>query len=67
MREYTVVLKSNPTEHWYSVDAPSGRVARWCALNMFQNEYCGPILKPRDFKAYRSKYKVIKDIKEEKQ
>ena len=55
MKEYIVVLKSNPSEHFYSVDAPSKRVARWCALNMFQNEYCGPALKPRDFKAYTVK------------
>jgi hypothetical protein len=52
MKEYIVVLKSDPAEHWYSVDAPSRRVARWCALNMFQNEYCGPALKVNDFKAY---------------
>jgi hypothetical protein len=64
MREYIVVLKSDPYKHWYSVDALSKRVARWCALNMFQNEYCGPKLKPRDFKAYTVKQKVIKDAKE---
>lgn len=64
MREYIVVLKSNPTKHWYSVDAPSRRVARWCALNMFQNEYCGPALKANDFKAYPAKWKAINDIKE---
>ena len=52
MKEYIVVLKSDPTKHWYYVDAPSRRIARWCALNMFQNEYCGPILKANDFKAY---------------
>ena len=52
MKEYIVVLKSNPTEYWYSVDAPSKRIARWCALNMFQNDYYGPALKVNDFKAY---------------
>jgi hypothetical protein len=31
---------------------------------MFQNEYCGPELKPRDFKAYTAKWKAIKDAKE---
>lgn len=55
MKEYIVVLKSNPTEHWYSVDAPSQRVACWCALNMFQNEYCGSALKVNDFKAEGNK------------
>lgn len=66
MREYIVVLKSNPKKYWYSVEAPSGRVARWCAFNIFQNEYCGLELKPRDFKAYRAKWKKIKDIEEMK-
>lgn len=55
MKEYTVVLKIDLTEYQYSVDAPSKRVARWCALNMFQNEYCGPALKPSDFKVYPAK------------
>lgn len=55
MKEYIVVLKSDPTEHCYSVDAPSRRVARWCALNMLQNEYCGPALKANDFKAESNK------------
>lgn len=64
MKEYIVVLKSDPTEHWYSVDAPSRRVARWCALNMLQNEYCGPTLKANDFKAYPAKGKTINNIKE---
>jgi hypothetical protein len=64
MKEYIVVLKSDPAEHWYSVDAPSRRVARWCALNMFQNEYCGPALKVNDFKAYPAKWKAINNIKE---
>ena len=64
MKEYIVVLKSDPTKHWYSVDAPSKRVARWCAFNMFQNEYCGPALKPSDFKAYPAKWKTIQDISE---
>ena len=60
MKEYIVVLKSDPAEHWYSVDAPSRRIARWCALNMFQNEYCSPALKPNDFKAYPAKRNYIK-------
>lgn len=64
MKEYIIVLKSDPAEHWYSVDAPSRRVARWCALNMFQNEYCGPALKANDFKAYPAKRKVINNAKE---
>lgn len=64
MKEYIVVLKSDPTEHWYSVDAPSRRIARWCALNMFQNEYCGLALKANDFKAYPAKCKAINNIKE---
>ena len=29
MKEYIVVLKSDPARHWYSVDAPLKRVARW--------------------------------------
>lgn len=68
MKEYIVVLKSNPTKHWYSVEAPSKRIARWCALNMFQNECCGgPFLslKANDFKVYSSKWKSINDIKKE--
>jgi hypothetical protein len=52
MKEYIVVLKSDPTTPWYSVDAPSKRVARWCALNMFQNEYTGCVT-IKDFKAYK--------------
>ena len=55
MKEYIVVLKSDPDKYWYYVDAPSRRIARWCALNMFQNEYCGPTLKATDFKAYHIK------------
>lgn len=64
MKEYIVVLKSDPTEHWYSVDAPSRRVACWCALNMLQNEYCGPALKANDFKAYSAKWKATNNTKE---
>ena len=64
MKEYIVVLKSNPTEYQYSIDAPSRRIARWCALNMFQNEYCGPTLKVNNFKAYPAKCKAINNIKE---
>ena len=62
MKEYIVVLKSDPTKHWYSVDAPSRRIARWCALNMFQNEYCGPTIKANDFKAYPAKLKTTKEM-----
>ena len=64
MKEYIVVLKSDPTKYWYNVDAPSRRIARWCALNMFQNEYCGLGFKVNDFKAYPAKYKhkVINNI-----
>ena len=59
MREYIVVLKSNPFKHWYHVEAPSKRIARWCAFNMFRNEYCGTVT-PKNFKACRAKsYKEV--------
>ncbi len=64
MKEYIVVLKSNPTKYWYSIEAPSKRIARWCAFNIFQNEYCGSEIKPHDFKAYSSKWTTIDNIKE---
>ena len=63
MKEYIVVLKSDPFKHWYSVDAPSKRVARWCAFNMFQNEYCGRVT-VKDFKAYPSNWKTAKTLEE---
>lgn len=62
MKEYIVVLKSDPDKYWYSIEAPSKRIARWCAINLFQNEYCGSALKIGDFKAYPSnKYKIGKE------
>jgi hypothetical protein len=64
MKEYIVVLKSDPTQYWYSVDAPSKRVACWCAFNVLQNEYCNSIFKPSDFKAYPAKWTMIKNIEE---
>lgn len=60
MKKYIVVLKYYPQKYWYSVDAPSKRVACWCALNMFQNEYGGAPFKLSDFKAYSEK----EDVKE---
>lgn len=41
MREYLVYHKDAPTKHWYQISAPSKRIARWCAMNVFAHEYCG--------------------------
>ena len=41
-REYYVTIKgaqSNPFSDYYFVEAPNKRIAKWCALNLFQNEY----------------------------
>lgn len=53
MKLYTVYLKSAPTKHWYSVEAPNKRIARWCGYNLFQNEYLGGNVSIRDFKVKR--------------
>lgn len=54
MKEYIVTYKHNPTKVWYEISAPSKRIARWCAFNIFQHEYAGSI-KVSDFKASRRK------------
>ena len=38
MKSYKVSVKNKPHVFYY-VDAPSRRVARWCALNLYDNEY----------------------------
>jgi hypothetical protein len=48
MKLYIVYLKSAPTKHWYSVEAPNRRIARWCGYNLFCNEYLGEV-SLRDF------------------
>lgn len=63
MKEYIVVWKSNPVKYLYYVNAPSRRIACWCALNMYiQDEYCSPIPKVNDFKAYPANWKATNDI-----
>lgn len=40
MKSYKVIIKNSPDVYYY-VDAPSRRIARWCALNLYDNEYHG--------------------------
>ena len=49
---YIVTAKDNP-DLWYEVDAPSKRVAKWCAVNLYDHEYCGKRRTTRDFTAKR--------------
>ena len=55
MKTYIVYLKHNP-DIWYEVDAPSKRVARWCGIACYDQNYIG-FLSPKDMKAERFKYK----------
>lgn len=52
VKTYIVTAKDNP-DLWYEVDAPSKRVAKWCAVNLYDQEYCGKRRTIRDFIAKR--------------
>lgn len=52
-KEYKVCLKKDPNI-WYSVEAPSKRIALWCGYNLFQNEYLGMVNK-KDFVVVKQK------------
>lgn len=53
VKTYIVTAKDNP-DLWYEVDAPSKRVAKWCAVNLFDHQYFGGKRRTiRDFTAKR--------------
>ena len=39
VKAYKVYPKNNP-DLWYSVDAPSKRIAKWCGAAILNNTYC---------------------------
>ena len=51
-KTYIVTAKDNP-DLWYEVDAPSKRVAKWCAVNLYDRECFGKRRTTRDFIAER--------------
>lgn len=53
MKQYTVFYKRNVTMY-YIVEAPSKRIAKWAALNLFNHEYCGQF-STQDLIVYRTK------------
>lgn len=56
MKEYTVFYKHNVAKY-YTVEAPSKRVAKWAALNLFGHDYCMQI-SVKDLIAYRTREDV---------
>ena len=52
VKTYIVTAKDNP-DLWYEVDAPSKRVAKWCAVNLYDREYCCKRRTIKDFIARR--------------
>jgi hypothetical protein len=52
IKTYIVTAKDNP-DLWYEVDAPSKRVAKWCAVNLYNQGYYGKRRTIRDFIARR--------------
>ena len=64
MREYIVFHKDAPTKHWYSVSAPSKRVARYCAMNLYEHEYSGGSNDYKDWVAKRFDGNQITPIEE---
>lgn len=54
-KTYKVWLKDKP-HHYYYLDAPSKRIARWCAAAVFNLEYITTDITAKDFKAERYHY-----------
>ena len=40
VKVYKVSLKEDPNI-WYLVDSPSKRIARWCGVALYNNDYMG--------------------------
>jgi hypothetical protein len=54
VKVYKVSLKKDPSI-WYLVDAPSKRVARWCGIACYDQNYVG-FLSPKDMKVEKFTY-----------
>ena len=53
VKVYKVYPKNNP-DLWYLVDAPTKRIAKWCAAAIINNDYA-TFLSAKDMKAERFK------------
>ena len=54
VQTYRVHLKEQPSYYYY-IEAPSKRIAKWCAAAIFEHEYTC-CKKGKDFKAKRYHY-----------